>query len=184
MWLNPWDVTDTGESVSRIMANKLGGLIGQFFHYKENIIPGGTLCLVTRRLRRWPSLGHVPVMYPTLRLSGVLAKSASLAWLGWSHHIHLSIMHAISFLTHYHLVRSTPYNPLDRSLQHASRPYSGHWWLLGPGHGFDSCPPRLLSLRHKTQVSSGADLRPPPPPVGFSVRDLARPPRCQHDEWL
>ena len=43
MWLNPWDVTDTGESVSRIMANKLGGLIGQFFHYKEIIIPGGTL---------------------------------------------------------------------------------------------------------------------------------------------
>ena len=96
------------------MANKLGGLIGQFFHYKENIIPGGTLCLVTRRLHRCitgpePSLGHVPVMYATLRLSGVLAKSASLAWLGWLHHILLSIMHAIPLVVHRGARRSEPH---------------------------------------------------------------------------
>ena len=140
-----------------------------FFAWSRNLVVSSS-ALATRASAR-ALVTSSSFMYPTLRLSGVLAKSASLAWMVASYS---SEYHAYNSLPHSH-TQST----LDRSLQRASRPYSGHWWLLGPDHGFDSCPPRLHSLRRKTQVSRWRR-----PTLGFSVRDLARPPRCQHDEWL
>ena len=101
-------------------------------------------------------------------------------------HVHSYGKHAMPFpfsLPAY-LVR-TPLHPQDSLLQHALRPCSGHCWLFGTDRSFRSCVPRLHPPRRK--VSSGADRRPPPPrppgaPVRDLVRDLARLPRCQHDE--